>query len=1105
MSNTYYAILNSWEIIFWSKCIQFGTITERNISQTYSIDQVRNGSKNIWITNIINEWWKKIDIQNVNTLWPFKDYISLIIKSLNWNNFSKADANLKSNIYLIEKNKYLVNQIKSILENFDIKEADKLYQNHGLKCIDEAEYIDIKKEYINSKLIKLLKIFNFQKADKLYQNHGIQCIDKSDYDKIKNEYVLQQDQKIKNDIITTIIWKLQLWSYTDSDFLYEQNNQYITKSEYIEIKKTHFIDNLKSLLEKFDFQWADTLSLNHWITCFEINEYNSIKKEYIKRYFNDTECQKMNDEKYSILADMSQYTLVKARAGTGKTTLLKYKIKLLTEKYWVKSDEILAFAFNKKAAQELMQRTQDVGVRDFCSSMTFHSFAWRILSRTTNEPYELLFDDNTTTHHQDKTLSQFTQQIIKEYIEDKRDAHKEKLYKFFRKEADQLWEIIHLDNNEDIYNYYRSNEYSQVCLNGVRVKSIAEKRISDFLFEYDIKFRYENPVTNRLLVDWNWIRRQLRPDFTLIELHQDWIQNNQEVQNQRNRENPDPFWNIQAPRFQNRKVLIEFRWRPGEQTYQNNMNWKRNYYNQNRLYLIDFCINEINYRAPNRRELFEDIMKQKLESHGINCKKLLPDVLFARCRIKFIKDFTKKIISFIQKAKQNKLYPESMKAEFEKNKSSFNEKQIIFYEYAIEIYSRYQKKLKSTDPISKDFNDLLFESWEILVNLWKSDQDMSLKIWKHPIQNQDVFQNIKNLKYILVDEYQDFSLLFYSLLEWIRYINPHVKLINVWDDWQLINTFAWSKITYISEYKKYFDWWKLCTLLETNRCPKKIINISNNFMQWYGDWAKSKSWNIDWMIVWKTLNEINFTERWVQNEQWGQEHVLYTIDTAEAKFFWKQYKDFPKREIEVDDGTRKEIIIVPKKNSEYAQLIKTLYNLCILEKIYSNSFDMANNHIKKDTKYDIMILHRSNTIFNGVDHWQVWEDNFSINDVADHLVYLLYETIISHWNIQDVNIQWAIKKNLNSIISSKSIHQSKWWEAEIVVILWIWEDWLYPMVHPDNELNEIFWETIQDVLAEERRLFYVALTRTKNKLYYLSEKEIPNGTDHGNFLIESRW
>lgn len=1029
-----------------------------------------------------------------------------IIEKIKWHlhkfEFSIADEIFrKENLMRLNKTEYInlkrksyIEYINQLLINWKFKEIKKSISDQWIICISEEEYQNIEELYMKKtyldKINELLHKCEYLDADNYYSKNA-----KS----LWNEYTLIKKKVIENHIT----WFFANFDFSWSDNLYENHWSIvcIIEVEYKKMKSEKFIEYLIKFLEQFNFKEADEIYNNQGIPCLEIKEYNTIKKEYIKKYFNDTQCQKLNDEKYEILADMSQYTLVKARAWTGKTTLLKYKIKLLIEKYWVQSDEILAFAFNKRAAKELMKRTQDVGVNDFCSSMTFHSFAWRVLSRTTNERYELLFDDNLNNHDQDQTLSQFTQEIIKEYIEDNWNDHKDKLYRFFRKDANQLWEILYFENNNDIYNYHRSNEYSQVCLNGVRVKSIAEKRISDFLFEHDIDFRYEHPVTSKLLIDWNWIRRQLRADFTLTRLSPERVNNNQIIQQDNHHQNENPFWIIQAPRFQDRKVLIEFRWRPGEQAYAKNMARKKQYYSQNRRYLIDFSITEINYHSLNRRENFEEIIRQKFESHWITCKKLPDQELFRRCKIKFIKDFTKKIKSFIQKAKQNKLYPESIKTEFETNRPSFNEKQVIFYEYAIEIYSRYQQKLKSTDPISKDFNDLLFESWRILANLWNSNQDVSFKIWEHPITNQSVFQDVKNLKYILVDEYQDFSLLFYSLLEWIRSINPNVKIINVGDDRQLINTFAWSKITYISEYEKYFLNWKICTLLETNRCPKKIIWLSNNFMIWYGEWAISKIWNIDWEVIWITPIEMNPQETRIQNENWNNENIVYVTTTEDAKFYGKHYEQFDKREIEINNE-RVEVILVPKKNSEYAQLIKTLHKICIDEQIYSSSFDLE-THACKDNKSDIMILHRSNTLFHGIDHWIIWEDKFSINDIADHLVSILYEKIIWHINIQDKNIKWIIRKNLESIISSKSIHQSKWWEAKIIVILWIWQEWLYPMVHPDNELNAIFWETIQDVLDEERRLFYVALTRTKNKLYYISEKEIPSRTDHGSFLIES--
>ena len=53
----------------------------------------------------------------------------------------------------------------------------------------------------------------------------------------------------------------------------------------------------------------------------------------------------------------------------------------------------------------------------------------------------------------------------------------------------------------------------------------------------------------------------------------------------------------------------------------------------------------------------------------------------------------------------------------------------------------------------------------------------------------------------------------------------------------------------------------------------------------------------------------------------------------------------------------------------------------------------------------------------------------------------------------------------------------------------------YPTIHPDEELYEIFGTTPSDVLEEEKRLFYVGITRAKEELYILCEEGIES-----NFL-----
>ena len=63
----------------------------------------------------------------------------------------------------------------------------------------------------------------------------------------------------------------------------------------------------------------------------------------------------------------------------------------------------------------------------------------------------------------------------------------------------------------------------------------------------------------------------------------------------------------------------------------------------------------------------------------------------------------------------------------------------------------------------------------------------------------------KKIKYLMIDEYQDFSNLFFQLVNTISKYNKELKIVCVGDDWQLINSFAGSQKEYFDEFgKSYF-------------------------------------------------------------------------------------------------------------------------------------------------------------------------------------------------------------------------------------------------------------------------------------------------------------
>ncbi|MFE1745181.1 3'-5' exonuclease [Coleofasciculus sp. H7-2] len=79
-----------------------------------------------------------------------------------------------------------------------------------------------------------------------------------------------------------------------------------------------------------------------------------------------------------------------------------------------------------------------------------------------------------------------------------------------------------------------------------------------------------------------------------------------------------------------------------------------------------------------------------------------------------------------------------------------------------------------------------------------------------------------------------------------------------------------------------------------------------------------------------------------------------------------------------------------------------------------------------------------------------------------------------------------LPENLRHKVTISTAHKYKGLEKKVVIIL----DAVprcYPLLHPDLMLSRVFGDSIQKVFDEERRLFYVALTREVEHLFILTE------------------
>ena len=262
----------------------------------------------------------------------------------------------------------------------------------------------------------------------------------------------------------------------------------------LEHKRNQLRRQLIELLERSDFSGAERLFQSQG--TLPVGEYEVMKQPYVQRFIAERFGYADDQEKAKAVVKSDQNVLVKARAGSGKTTTIACKTVWLIEKEGVHPDRILVLAFNRKAAKEISQAICSK-CKHFRNARTFHSLAYQLVLPT-QKP---LFDNG----HGDlslKKLSLFVQRLVGRIWNPVFHA---KMYAFFRKALQEIKRSGAFLSDEEYYLYRRN--MPEVTLCGERVKSRGEKYIADSLFEHGIDYRYERT--------WQWGKRPYRPDFTI--------------------------------------------------------------------------------------------------------------------------------------------------------------------------------------------------------------------------------------------------------------------------------------------------------------------------------------------------------------------------------------------------------------------------------------------------------------------------------------------------------------------------------------------------------------------------------------------------------------
>lgn len=285
-------------------------------------------------------------------------------------------------------------------------------------------------------------------------------------------------------------------------------------------------------------------------------------------------------------------------------------------------------------------------------------------------------------------------------------------------------------------------------------------------------------------------------------------------------------------------------------------------------------------------------------------------------------------------------------------------------------------------------------------------------------------RRVAPLRYILVDEYQDFSDLFFNLIQAIRGNCPKVHLFAVGDDWQAINRFAGSDVDYFINFQHYFPEDTINIPLVTNyRSAKRIVENANKYMLKHYDRKAKKAQAF--------------------NRKRGK---IRRINIEKTKFDQSDLHEDALGDARYQLALTKWCGGNPANYQAAAQLLKTVYKI-----------------IKRRCREPILLLHRHNfTSFAGVN--------------LDGFMRALQQIVVEQ-NIMS-------EENFTERVRCMTMHKSKGLESETVILLEANREQLYG-AHPHATTFALFGDTREAEIADQYRLLYVALTRAKRRLYIL--------------------
>lgn len=671
-------------------------------------------------------------------------------------------------------------------------------------------------------------------------------------------------------------------------------------------------------------------------------ELEELKGHFVRSWAATNLEQELDSDQAAAVAAIGGDLQIVARAGSGKTRTLVTRAIFLQQHCGVSPSELVLLAFNRKAAKEMAGRLKDVlGGENTPHVMTFHALAYALV----HPEEELIYDDPNAGQ---LGLSREVLLVIDQHIrsEEYRPMVRDLMLAHYRDD----WERIVNGRFELSVDEFLAHRRSlpRESLNGTYVKSFGERVIANALCENGIEYRYERGRY--------WNGTIYKPDFTI---------------------------------GQDRGVVIEYFGLAGDADYDSQSQAKREYWSKEEGWtLIERSPDEL---RSNGVERFVEQLLQQLNQAGVESRALSEEEIWSLVSQRAVDRFTTAMSTFVGRCRSQDLDPVSIRAAIREHSPS-STSEAMFLDIGASVFESYLRLLDTEGK--EDFNGLV---WRAIERLRSGETRFSRG-------GGNERGDLRRTEHVLVDEFQDFSPMFFAILSAVRQEAPKARFFCVGDDWQAINGFAGSDLRFFEDFSSYFEQTSSLTIETNYRSPTSIVNAGNALM--YGR---------------------------------GRPGVANRDDTGSAQV--ARLESFNASASEEALHGRDEI------TPAVLRLIRA----------------------SLDRGQDVVLLSRLNRI-----RWRVNYGN-SAAKVPNQL-----DRFLDH-------LRSFLPEEDRGRLGIFTTHKFKGLEQSAVIVLDAVDD-NYPLIHPAWAWYRVFGDTLERLQDEERRLFYVAITRAHESLTLITEK-----------------